>query len=55
VPGATISPQHHYNLAEMVLAWYENVEPEPEFGRFEKYIKNEIWGSEFGYYWPYFQ
>ena len=31
VPGATINPQHQYNLAEMGLAWHENVEPEPEF------------------------
>ncbi|MDB5235187.1 MAG: hypothetical protein JWR44_2180, partial [Hymenobacter sp.] len=34
VPGATISPQHQYNLAEMGLAWHENVEAEPEFAQF---------------------
>ena len=45
VPGATISPQHQYNLAEMGLAWHENVEAEPEFGRFIEHIKNEIRGS----------
>ena len=45
VPGATISPQHQYNLAEMGLAWHENVEAEPEFGRFVEHIKNEIRGS----------
>ena len=45
VPGATISPRHQYNLAEMGLAWHENVEAEPEFGRFVEHIKNEIRGS----------
>jgi polar amino acid transport system ATP-binding protein/sulfate transport system ATP-binding protein len=45
VPGATISPQHQYNLAEMGLAWHENVEAEPEFGRFVEHIKQEIRGS----------
>jgi len=42
VPGATISPQHQYNLAEMGLAWHENVEAEPEFAQFVEHIKNEI-------------
>jgi len=45
VPGATISPRHQYNLAEMGLAWHENVEAEPEFAQFVKHIKNEIRGS----------
>ena len=45
VPGATISPQHQYNLAEMGLAWHENVEAEPEFAQFVEHIKNEIRGS----------
>jgi ABC-type nitrate/sulfonate/bicarbonate transport system ATPase subunit len=45
VPGATISPQHQYNLAEMGLAWHENVEAKPEFGQFVEHIKNEIRGS----------
>ena len=45
MPGATISPRHQYNLAEMGLAWHENVEAEPEFGRFVEHIKNEIRGS----------
>ena len=45
VPGATISPQHQYNLAEMGLAWHENVEAEPEFTQFVEHIKNEIRGS----------
>ncbi|MBD2770167.1 ABC transporter ATP-binding protein [Hymenobacter sp. BT664] len=45
VPGATISPQHQYNLAEMGLAWHENVEAEPVFGQFVEHIKNEIRGS----------
>ena len=42
VPGATISPRHQYNLAEMGLAWHENVEAEPEFGRFVEHLKQEI-------------
>ena len=42
VPGATLSPQHQYNLAEMGLAWHENVEAEPEFAQFVEHIKNEI-------------
>ena len=45
VPGATISPQHQYNLAEMGLAWHENVEAEPEFAQFVEHIKNEIRGN----------
>ena len=45
VPGATISPRHQYNLAEMGLAWHENVEAAPEFGRFFEHIKIEIRGS----------
>ncbi|WP_303311620.1 ATP-binding cassette domain-containing protein [Hymenobacter sp. BT730] len=42
LPGATISPQHQYNLAEMGLAWHENVEAEPEFNRFVEHLKDEI-------------
>ncbi len=45
VPGATISPQHQYNLAEMGLAWHENVEAEPVFAQFVEHIKQEIRGS----------
>ena len=45
LPGATIAKDHQYNLAEMGLAWHENVEAEPEFGRFVEHIKNEIRGS----------
>ncbi|UPL50954.1 ATP-binding cassette domain-containing protein [Hymenobacter sublimis] len=45
LPGATISPQHQYNLAEMGLAWHENVEAEPEFNRFVEHLKDEIRGS----------
>ena len=45
VPGATISPRHQYNLAEMGLAWHENVEAEPEFAQFVEHIKQEIRGS----------
>ncbi|MBO2008980.1 ATP-binding cassette domain-containing protein [Hymenobacter negativus] len=42
VPGATISAQHQYNLAEMGLAWHQNVEAEPEFAQFVEHIKDEI-------------
>jgi polar amino acid transport system ATP-binding protein/sulfate transport system ATP-binding protein len=42
LPGATINPHHQYNLAEMGLAWHENVEAEPEFARFVEHIKDEI-------------
>jgi len=42
LPGATINKEHQYNLAEMGLAWHENVEAEPEFGRFVEHIKEEI-------------
>ncbi|MBG8554092.1 ATP-binding cassette domain-containing protein [Hymenobacter guriensis] len=42
LPGATISAQHQYNLAEMGLAWHENVEAEPEFNRFVELLKDEI-------------
>jgi ABC-type nitrate/sulfonate/bicarbonate transport system ATPase subunit len=42
LPGATIAKEHQYNLAEMGLAWHENVEAEPEFGRFVEHIKEEI-------------
>ena len=45
VPGVPISPQHQYNLAEMGLAWHENVEAEPEFAQFVEHIKQEIRGS----------
>ena len=45
VPGATISPQHHYDLAEIGLVWHETVEADPEFGRFVEGVKQEIRGS----------
>ena len=45
LPGATISPRHQYNLAEMGLAWHPGVEAEPEFARFVAEIKEEIRGS----------
>lgn len=45
IPGATISPEHQYNLAEMGLAWHENVEAEPEFNRFVEHLKDEIRAS----------
>ncbi|AMJ65190.1 ATP-binding cassette domain-containing protein [Hymenobacter sp. PAMC 26628] len=45
LPGATISPRHQYNLAEMGLAWHPDVESEPEFAQFVAEIKEEIRGS----------
>lgn len=45
LPGATIRPDHQYNLAEMGLAWHENVEAEPEFTQFVEHLKQKIRGS----------
>ena len=45
LPGATISPRHQYNLAQLGLAWHPNVEAEPEFAQFVAEIKEEIRGS----------
>lgn len=45
IPGATITQQHQYNLAEMGLAWHPNVEAEPEFAQFVEEIKSEIRGT----------
>jgi len=45
LPGATISPRHQYNLAQLGLAWHPDVEAEPEFARFVEGIKAEIRGS----------
>jgi len=45
VPGATISPQHLYNLAQLGLAWHPDVEAEPEFAQFVAEMKEEIRGS----------
>ena len=42
LPGATISPRHQYNLAQLGLAWHPNVEAEPEFAQFVAEIKDEI-------------
>jgi ABC-type nitrate/sulfonate/bicarbonate transport system ATPase subunit len=42
LPGATISPRHQYNLADLGLAWHPHVEAEPEFVRFVEGIKEEI-------------
>ena len=53
VSDATISPRHQYNLAEMGLAWHENVEVEPEFGRFVERIANEIRGVRGNSFSPY--
>jgi ABC-type nitrate/sulfonate/bicarbonate transport system ATPase subunit len=45
LPGATISPRHQYNLAQLGLAWHPDVEAEPEFAQFVEGIKAEIRGS----------
>ena len=45
LPGATISPRHQYNLAQLGLAWHPNVEAEPEFAQFVAELKEEIRGS----------
>ncbi|AWM31457.1 urease subunit beta [Hymenobacter nivis] len=45
LPGATISPRHQYNLAQLGLAWHPGVESEPEFAQFVAEIKEEIRGS----------
>jgi ABC-type nitrate/sulfonate/bicarbonate transport system ATPase subunit len=45
LPGATISPRHQYNLAQLGLAWHPDVEAEPEFAQFVESIKCEIRGS----------
>ena len=45
LPGATISPRHQYNLAQLGLAWHPDVEAEPEFAQFVAEIKEEIRGS----------
>jgi len=42
LPGATISPRHQYNLAQLGLAWHPDVEAEPEFAQFVAEIKEEI-------------
>jgi ABC-type nitrate/sulfonate/bicarbonate transport system ATPase subunit len=42
LPGATISPRHQYNLAQLGLAWHPDVEAEPEFAQFVEDIKQEI-------------
>ncbi|MGI4885676.1 MAG: ATP-binding cassette domain-containing protein [Janthinobacterium lividum] len=45
LPGATLSPRHQYNLAQLGLAWHPDVESEPEFVQFVAEIKEEIRGS----------
>jgi polar amino acid transport system ATP-binding protein/sulfate transport system ATP-binding protein len=45
LPGTTLSPRHQYNLAQLGLAWHQDVESEPEFAQFVSEIKDEIRGS----------
>ena len=45
LPGATLSPRHQYNLAQLGLAWHPGVENEPEFAQFVAEIKAEIRAS----------
>ncbi|MGI4834376.1 MAG: ATP-binding cassette domain-containing protein [Janthinobacterium lividum] len=42
LPGATISAQHQYNLAQMGLAWQPGIEARPEFVELIQHLKNEI-------------
>ena len=42
LPGATISPQHQYNLAQMGLAWQPGIEARPEFVELIQQLKIEI-------------
>ena len=42
LPGATLSPRHQYNLAQLGLAWHPEVEREPEFVQFVEELKAEI-------------
>ena len=42
VPGATISKQHQYNLAEMGLAWQPGIQSRPEFVQLIEHLKDEI-------------
>ena len=41
-PGATITPQHQYNLAQMGLAWQPGIEARPEFVELIQHLKTEI-------------
>ena len=40
LPGATLSPRHQYNMAQLGLAWRPNVEP--EFTQFVAELKEKI-------------
>jgi ABC-type nitrate/sulfonate/bicarbonate transport system ATPase subunit len=42
LPGATITQQHQYNLAEMGLAWQPGIEANPEFNKLVEHLKQEI-------------
>lgn len=42
LPGATISTQRQYNLAEMGLAWQPGIEAQPEFSQLVEQLKQEI-------------
>ena len=41
-PGATITAQHQYNLAQMGLAWQPGIEAQPAFVALIEQLKNEI-------------
>jgi ABC-type nitrate/sulfonate/bicarbonate transport system ATPase subunit len=42
LPGATITNNHQYNLAQMGLAWQPGIEGRPEFAELVQHLKNEI-------------
>jgi len=42
LPGATISKNHQYNLAEMGLAWQPGIQAKPEFVQLIEHLKDEI-------------
>ena len=42
LPGATVSKQHQYNLAEMGLAWQPGIQARPEFVQLIEHLKEEI-------------
>ncbi len=42
LPGATITKEHQYNLADMGLAWRPGVDAVPEFVQLVQHLKDEI-------------
>jgi len=42
LPGATITKEHQYNLADMGLAWRPGIDAVPEFVQLVQHLKDEI-------------